>query len=64
MAASLSIAHVTPYPWEDEHEVNVFVRRVAEELAGRGHRLLIVAPSSSNELVRASRDHPVGRRRE
>ena len=55
MADSLSIAHVTPYPWEDEHEVNVFVRRVAEELAGRGHRLLIVAPSSSNELVRASR---------
>ena len=55
MAASLSIAHVTPYPWEDEHEVNVFVRRVAEELAGRGHRLLIVAPSSSQELVRASR---------
>src|SRR6185312_4970764 len=31
------------------------VRRVAEELAGRGHRLLIVAPSSSQELVRSSR---------
>ena len=34
----LRIAQVTPYPWEDEHEVNTYVARVAEELAARGHR--------------------------
>ncbi len=56
MAASLSIAHVTPYPWEaEEHEVNVFVRGVAGELSRRGHRVLILAPSRSQERVRASR---------
>jgi glycosyltransferase involved in cell wall biosynthesis len=51
----LSIAQVTPYPWEDRHDVNVFVDRVSGELAGRGHRVLIVAPSSSHALVRESR---------
>ena len=25
----LTIAQVTPYPWEDEHEVNAFVRALA-----------------------------------
>jgi glycosyltransferase involved in cell wall biosynthesis len=51
----LSIAQVTPYPWEDRHDVNLFVDRVSQELARRGHRVLIVAPSASNELVRESR---------
>jgi glycosyltransferase involved in cell wall biosynthesis len=51
----LSIAQVTPYPWEDRHDVNTFVERVSEELAARGHRVLVVAPSSSHELVRESR---------
>jgi predicted metal-dependent phosphoesterase TrpH/glycosyltransferase involved in cell wall biosynthesis len=50
-----AIAHVTPYPWEARHEVNEHVRRVAAELAARGHRILIVAPSSSQELVREGR---------
>jgi glycosyltransferase involved in cell wall biosynthesis len=51
----LSIAQVTPYPWEDRHDVNVFVDRVSHELAARGHRVLVVAPSSSHALVRESR---------
>jgi glycosyltransferase involved in cell wall biosynthesis len=51
----LSIAQVTPYPWEDRHDVNLFVDRVSQELAGRGHRVLVVAPSASQELVRESR---------
>jgi glycosyltransferase involved in cell wall biosynthesis len=51
----LSIAQVTPYPWEDRHDVNLFVDRVSQELAQRGHRVLVVAPSSSHELVRESR---------
>jgi predicted metal-dependent phosphoesterase TrpH len=56
MAAPFSIAHVTPYPWEaEEHEVNRYVRAVAEDLSRRGHRVLILAPSRSQERVRASR---------
>ena len=51
----LSIAQVTPYPWEDRHDVNTFVARVSDELAARGHRVLVVAPSSSRTLVRDSR---------
>jgi glycosyltransferase involved in cell wall biosynthesis len=52
---SLRIAQVTPYPWEDEHEVNAFVRHLSDELAARGHRTLVLAPSRSPELVRESR---------
>ncbi len=55
MPDPLSIAQVTPYQWEDRHDVNTFVARVSDELAERGHRVLIVAPSSSNALVRESR---------
>jgi predicted metal-dependent phosphoesterase TrpH len=50
-----SIAHVSPYPWEAEHDVNAFIRRVAGELSQRGHRVLILAPSRSPERVRADR---------
>ncbi len=56
MASSFSIAHVTPYPWEAEgNEVNAHVERVAAELSRRGHRVLVLAPSRSQERVRASR---------
>jgi glycosyltransferase involved in cell wall biosynthesis len=50
-----AIAQVTPHAWEDEHEVNAFVGELAEELARRGHRMLVLAPSRSRELVRESR---------
>jgi PHP domain/Glycosyltransferase Family 4 len=51
-----SIAHVTPYPWEaQDNQVNAHVRAVCEELSRRGHRVLILAPSRSQERVRASR---------
>jgi predicted metal-dependent phosphoesterase TrpH len=56
MAPSFSIAHVTPYPWEaEDNEVNAHVERVAAELSRRGHRVLVLAPSRSQERVRASR---------
>ncbi len=56
MAPPLSIAHVTPYPWEaEDNEVNAYVRNVTSELSRRGHRVLILAPSRSQEQVRASR---------
>jgi predicted metal-dependent phosphoesterase TrpH len=56
MSETFSIAHVTPYPWEaEDNEVNAHVERIAGELARRGHRVLIVAPSRSQERVRDSR---------
>ncbi len=56
MAPTFSIAHVTPYPWEaEDNEVNAHVGRVARALSERGHRVLVLAPSRSQERVRASR---------
>jgi hypothetical protein len=62
-AQRLAIAQVTPFAWEVPGEVNQYVARVADELAQRGHQVLIVAPSQSPELVRdtrrALRDRPL-----
>ncbi len=52
---TFSIAQVTPYAWEEHHEVNRFVERVSDELCGRGHRVVVVTPSESRSLVRESR---------
>jgi predicted metal-dependent phosphoesterase TrpH/glycosyltransferase involved in cell wall biosynthesis len=52
---SFAIAQVTPHPWEDDHEVNAFVGSVSDELARRGHRVVVLAPSRSPDLVRESR---------
>ena len=51
-----SIAQVTPYAWEQHHEVNRFVERLSDELCGRGHRVVVVTPSDSRELIRESRE--------
>ena len=53
---ALSIAQVTPYPWEDGHEVNAHVAELSRELRARGHEVTIAAPSHSPERVRESRD--------
>ena len=50
-----SIAQVTPWPWEQHHEVNRFVERLSDELCQRGHRVVVVTPSDSRELVREGR---------
>jgi predicted metal-dependent phosphoesterase TrpH/glycosyltransferase involved in cell wall biosynthesis len=50
-----SIAQVTPYGWEQHHEVNRFVERLSDELCTRGHRVVVVAPSDNRELIRESR---------
>jgi glycosyltransferase involved in cell wall biosynthesis len=55
VAEPLAIAQVTPFAWDTCHEVNEFVAAVSRELAARGHRVLIVAPSHSSALVRESR---------
>jgi glycosyltransferase involved in cell wall biosynthesis len=46
---------VTPFAWEVDNEVNQYVARVSDELAQRGHHVLIVAPSQSSTLVRDTR---------
>ena len=56
MPETFAIAHVTPYPWEaEDNEVNAHIARVAAGLSRRGHRVLIIAPSRSQERVRDSR---------
>ena len=50
-----AIAQVTPWPWEHRHEVNRFVERLSDELCARGHRVVVVAPSDSRELIRDGR---------
>jgi glycosyltransferase involved in cell wall biosynthesis len=55
VAARLSIAQVTPYPWEQHHEVNRYVERLSDELCRRGHRVMVIAPSESRALVRETR---------
>jgi predicted metal-dependent phosphoesterase TrpH len=53
---TLAIAHVSPYPWEaEDNEVNAHVAAVAQRLSARGHRVLVLAPSRSQERVRESR---------
>ena len=54
-AERFSIAQVSPYAWEQPHEVNTFVERLSDELCSRGHRVVVVAPSDSRELIRDSR---------
>ena len=55
MVDGLAIAQVTPFAWEARNEVNEYVDRVSEQLGARGHRVLVLAPSHSGELIRTSR---------
>ena len=52
---AFAIAQVTPWPWEQHHEVNRFVERLSDELCARGHRVAVIAPSDSRELIRDGR---------
>jgi len=51
----LSIAHVSPLPWDAETPLAQHVRAVAGELSRRGHRVLVLAPSRSAADVRETR---------
>src|SRR3954454_286005 len=55
VAERFAIAQVAPHPIEDANEVGTFAAEVSRELADRGHRVLLLAPSRSPELVRESR---------
>jgi glycosyltransferase involved in cell wall biosynthesis len=54
-STGLAIAQVTPFAWEAANEVNEYVTRASDELARRGHRVLVIAPSESASLVRETR---------
>ena len=56
MLERFRIAQVSPYAWEDRHDVNAFVRETSERLVERDHEVVVVAPSHSSELVHASRN--------
>ena len=51
----LRIAQVTPFPWEDQHEVNSYVAALSAQLRGRGHQVTVLAPSRVPARVRDSR---------
>jgi predicted metal-dependent phosphoesterase TrpH/glycosyltransferase involved in cell wall biosynthesis len=51
----LTIAQVSPHPWESPHEVNEFVGRISAGLADRGHMVVVAAPASSRAAVRETR---------
>jgi predicted metal-dependent phosphoesterase TrpH/glycosyltransferase involved in cell wall biosynthesis len=51
----LSIVQVCPRPWGSRHEINRFVDEVSTELARRGHRVAIAAPSESRTAIRDTR---------
>jgi glycosyltransferase involved in cell wall biosynthesis len=53
--APLNVAQVTPYAWEDDHELNYGVRALSDQLARRGHAVLVLAPSRSTGRARAGR---------
>ncbi|MBE2316795.1 glycosyltransferase [Solirubrobacter sp. CPCC 204708] len=55
MAERFAIAQVAPHPLEDANEVGTFASEVSKELAARGHRVLLLAPSRNPDLVRESR---------
>ncbi len=55
MSAHLAIVQVTPYAWEAPSEVNRYIDRVSKELSRRGHRVLIMAPSTDAGLVAETR---------
>lgn len=57
---TLTIVQLLPYAWEDDTEAGGYVRALAAELAGRGHRLLIAAPSRDDRAVRSARRKVAG----
>ena len=51
----LSIVQVCPRPWDESHEITEFISRTSDDLAARGHRVAIAAPTYSRAAVREAR---------
>ncbi len=56
----LAIAQVSPFAWETSTEVGDHVAAVSDELAARGHRVLVIAPSRSSAVVKETRRRLAG----
>ncbi|MDX6551740.1 MAG: hypothetical protein QOH74_228, partial [Gaiellales bacterium] len=56
MAGPLSICLVCPYAISGGHPVAEYVRNEATGLAERGHRVTVLAPSSSSRALRSGRE--------
>src|SRR4051794_9540507 len=52
---ALNVVHASPHPLGSDTETDRFVQRVTGELAARGHRVLVIAPSPDGKEVRESR---------
>jgi predicted metal-dependent phosphoesterase TrpH/glycosyltransferase involved in cell wall biosynthesis len=64
-AEALSVAQVTPHHWGQRNEINEFIERTSVELAERGHRVVVAAPSGprggareARRLIDAARERP------
>ena len=55
MADALNICLVSPYALAGGHPVAEYVRNEATGLAGRGHRVTVLAPSASSQSLRSGR---------
>ena len=55
MEEQLSICLISPYVLGGSHPVAEHVRQTATGLAGRGHKVTVLAPSSSRQALRAGR---------
>ena len=56
MAETLTICLVSPYALAGSHPVAEYVRNEATGLAERGHRVTVLAPSSSTRSLRSGRE--------
>jgi glycosyltransferase involved in cell wall biosynthesis len=55
MPEPLSIAQVTPFPWNERGEINAYVDRLSTELSARGHSVVIAAPAGGRDGVHDAR---------
>lgn len=56
MTEPLSIIQFTPFPWNEQGEVNGYVDRLSRELAVRGHSVVVAAPAGGREGVNDARE--------
>ncbi|MCB0858768.1 MAG: glycosyltransferase [Solirubrobacterales bacterium] len=54
--APLSIVQFTPFPWSEQGGLNDYTRRVSDELARRGHSVVIAAPSGGRGGVAETKE--------
>lgn len=53
---ALSVLQVIPYVWGSGAEAELFVRHASNQLAARGHRIVVLAPAPSKAMLERARD--------